>query len=115
MIINLDPSDLPGSHWVTVCLYKTSSGDKVLEYFDSYGSLPPEFETPRGWNLRYSLVPLQSVFSTTCGHYCVFFTDLRLLGVKFETILRELTNVSDPDEFVFDYVKTRYGNLLTAS
>jgi len=109
MIVNLDPSNLPGSHWITVCLFETRAGVKVLEYFDSYGSRPPQFQTPRGWTLRYSRVPLQSALSTTCGHYCVYFTDQRLLGASFDSILRGLTSLEDPDTFVFEYVKQNYG------
>ncbi|KAJ8050089.1 hypothetical protein HOLleu_03153 [Holothuria leucospilota] len=36
LVINLDPSHLPGSHWVAVFISKERHG----EYFDSYG-LPP--------------------------------------------------------------------------
>ena len=112
MIINLDPSNLPGSHWVAVCLHKTRAKHKVLEYFDSYGSLAPEFQTPPGWKLRYSLHALQAAFSSVCGHYCVYFTDLRLQGVEYHTILQNLISVSDSDSFVENYVSSKYESLL---
>lgn len=112
MIINLDPSHLPGSHWVAVCLHKTKTGERVIEYFDSYGTSLPGFKTPEGWKLRYSRTSLQSPWSTSCGHYCVYFTDHRLLSINFETILHMLTKEGDSDSLVEKYVEANYGNLL---
>ena len=39
MIVNLDPSTGPGTHWVAIVLEKKNGGYKG-EYFDSYGLAP---------------------------------------------------------------------------
>lgn len=36
VVLNLDPSNKPGSHWVA--LYIDSKGDKSVEYYDSFGN-----------------------------------------------------------------------------
>lgn len=76
IIINTDPSFMPGEHWVSLSINKDGYG----EYFDSFG-LPPlkkeifdylEANCDKGW--VYNKVALQSLTSNTCGHYCVLNT-----------------------------------------
>src|SRR5438128_1093615 len=43
-IINSDPSNKPGQHWLAV--YKESQ-DGALEFFDSYGQHPSNYSFPR--------------------------------------------------------------------
>lgn len=107
LIINLDSSDLPGSHWVAVCLYKIKN-NKVLEYFDSYGTKSPRFKIPRGWIIRHSLIPLQSPLSIVCGHYCVYFIDRRLCGISYISIIEQLSKMDNPDTHVEHYVNLTY-------
>ena len=73
IIVNTDPSNLPGEHWVTISI----NGEGFGEYFDSFG-LPPlkieifnflEKKCRKGW--IYNNVALQNIKSNTCGHYCV--------------------------------------------
>ena len=37
MVLNKDPADEPGEHWVAVYINEDRKG----EYFDSYGMTPP--------------------------------------------------------------------------
>jgi len=37
-ILNLDPHDLPGSHWIAVFI----NHEKIGEFFDSYGNKPKD-------------------------------------------------------------------------
>lgn len=84
-IVNFDPSDMPGSHWLGIVL----RGDGTGEFFDSYGVqadgdgafLHSKFHThfrtymdahcPRGWS--FNRWDLQSMHEQTCGHYAGWF------------------------------------------
>lgn len=73
MVINLDPHDKPGSHWV--CLYLNGN---TVEYFDFYG-LPPiskpikEFMDRNGYHMTYNKNRYQDYNTNVCGEYCVYF------------------------------------------
>jgi hypothetical protein len=80
IIINTDPQDQPGSHWVAIYI----DSDGIGEYFDSYG-LPPlndEFykflfnNCPNGY--FYNNITLQCIECVTCGKYCVAYLICRL-------------------------------------
>lgn len=70
-ICNLDPSDEPGSHWISI--YTPSNGPS--EYFDSYGldapaELEKSFLQP---DYIYNQRSLQSPLSSVCGQYSLYF------------------------------------------
>ena len=94
-VFNLDPSYLPGSHWVAVY-----SNRKGIEYFDSYG-LPPSTDRIRrllGSRCKYNTKRLQSFYTTVCGQYCLYFIWKRCHGQSMETILQsfgENTTLND--------------------
>ncbi len=76
-VVNLDPSDKPGSHWV-VCFLK-KSGFNI--YFDSYG-FPPVIDSIKdfmGTNFVYNKKQVQHPLSTACGQWCIFFILHQLL------------------------------------
>ena len=85
VIINLDASYLPGSHWV--CLYFTKEGKGY--YFDSFGRHPPAHiqafieRNTKDWEWNRRIY--QSEDSTYCGFYCILFV---LLGPKFYNIFQ---------------------------
>jgi hypothetical protein len=94
-IINLDNSNLSGSHWVAAIFKK----NEVL-YFDSYGIIyPNELKLASGSRkIYYNKKDLQSMNSSACGYYCIAF----LLYVKncesynvFINSFSFLTNVND--------------------
>lgn len=74
VIINLDTSTLPGSHWVALYIDGKSRG----YFFDSYGRAPREryiLEALKN-NCKmwwHSKKQLQSFDSQVCGEYCVQF------------------------------------------
>ena len=85
IVINTDPSSEPGEHWVAI--YMSTEGE--LEYFDSFG-LPPlhaeiiEFldnNCVNGWS--YNTITFQSIYSTTCGMYCVIYLYFKCTGKSF--------------------------------
>ena len=94
IIVNTDPSYKPGEHWVCICIDKNGVG----RYFDSFG-LPPlkreifeylQYKCIRGWD--YNKVTLQSMTSTTCGHYCVLYIIFRCQGLTNEQFLSKFNS-----------------------
>ena len=83
IIVNLDVSNQPGSHWVALGIFKNS-----IEVFDSLGfdifswpSLPHGLLTflhRISFRKRIKVIPrIQSKTSTLCGIFCVFYILLR--------------------------------------
>jgi hypothetical protein len=79
IIINLETSDLPGSHWLAVRF-----GSVFIEIFDSLGfdphlwrSFPTgllKFLSSYSFTHRYRISPvIQPSYSYTCGLYAIFF------------------------------------------
>ena len=93
-VINSDPSNEPGEHWIAVYFDKRGRG----EYFDSYG-LAPAFVGLEFYMDAYSLAgwiynrkTLQALFSNVCGHYCVYYILFRCRGVPMHTIVSDFTS-----------------------
>jgi hypothetical protein len=71
LIVNLDASTMPGSHWVS--LYFDKKGD--CEYFDSYGRKPVELEQYITRNCKkyvYNNIQVQRNITSTCGQMCIY-------------------------------------------
>ena len=74
LVVNVDESNKPGSHWVAIYVDQDGSG----VFFDSYG-LPPSVShhidrlRRNSTSYRWNIQQLQSVDSDVCGHYCVVF------------------------------------------
>lgn len=75
-IVNTDPSDLPGKHWLAFYITK----DKQGYFFDSFGNSPDKFSPEiklfllkNTARILYSGRQVQKDFSVTCGQHCVFF------------------------------------------
>ena len=68
-IINTDPADKPGKHWVAFYLTKYT-----VYYFDPYGFPPTGFHKilHARKNVLYFGQRLQGM-GRTCGHYCLYF------------------------------------------
>lgn len=68
-IINLDTSNNPGSHWVAVYFGKEPF------YFDSF-AFPPTLNSIKrflGKKYKYNKKKMQSIYSLSCGHFCLYF------------------------------------------
>ena len=105
LIANLDPSFRQGSHWVSLCVYKTRN-KRILEYFDSYGK-NPFTSFPANWTLKYNPYSFQGKNSKVCGHYCVFFVSERAKNRSYKVILKKLKTCKNPDRFVQQYLKRK--------
>lgn len=100
-VANTDPARNPGAHWVACYV----SSANCAEFFDSYG-LPPTF-----YDLELPIKPksfnricFQSLRSSACGHYCVYFLcnraykrSIRMLQLDLKRASRV---VSHADSFV---------------
>ena len=107
-VINSDPKDESGEHWVAIYFDQYGRG----EYFDSYGS-PPNVIGLDSYMDQFSLMEwiynrktLQALLSTVCGHYCVYFILFRCRGVPLHAIAASFTsNFTENDRYVSQIVR----------
>jgi len=73
-VINLDPANQPGSHWVAIWRKSNNFG----YYYDSFGRLPPKtlktwlFQNSDGWTHNSKVMQSHSD-KTACGYLCISF------------------------------------------
>lgn len=112
LIINSDPSFLPGSHWVAIYFPSNSPA----EFFDSLGKGPFHYSHLMlnfiiDWSSKgfaYNYEPIQPQYSSTCGIYCLYFLYNRVRGRSFEDILKDFSkNVSYNDNLVINFFRRR--------
>ena len=79
-VCNLDPSSMPGSHWIGISLLNTPSSTTSAFYFDSFARPPPPEMLPQLLStsdyIEYNDVETQNSFSAVCGQ-------ITLLVLKF--------------------------------
>ena len=78
IIVNTDPADEPGEHWVAMIFKQGGRGF----FFDSFG-FPPLIPKIQDYMIRhayngfkYNSTTLQHPDSNTCGYYCIAFIHL---------------------------------------
>ena len=107
-VINSDPSNEPGEHWIAVYFDKRGRG----EYFDSYGLAPAlvglesymDTYSLAGW--IYNSKTLQALFSNVCGHYCVYYILFRCRGVPMHAIVSDFTsNLTENDRSISRFIR----------
>jgi len=110
IVANTDPHDKPGSHWVAFYL---EGG--VGEYFDSFG-LPPininflNFlnRNCKRWN--YNADDFQSLGSTVCGHYCIWYLSQKAKGRSLAEIQRDFCpDNKKNDKKVASLIEKKFG------
>ena len=107
-VINSDPSNEPGKHWIAVYFDKRGLG----EYFDSYG-LAPAFVGLESYMDTYFLADwiynrktLQALFSNVCGHYCVYYILFRCRRVPLHAIVSDFTsNLTENDHSISRFIR----------
>lgn len=87
MVINTKPHDHPGEHWVAV----VKTEDRKGIFFDSYGvppyNLPEIGDVLNNCNeWTFNDIPLQSLYSTVCGQYVIFFLTHIAKGLSQHTV-----------------------------
>ena len=107
-VINSHPSSKPVEHWIAV--YFDKHGKE--EYFDSC-SLPPSvngftmFMERNSKTWIYNDKTVQSLFSTMCGHYCVYFILYRCRGYSMHYIVSHFSsNLTENDRKVDLFIHT---------
>ena len=106
-IVNTDPSDQPGDHWLAFWV-----NEKSVEFFDTYGrtSWNQMFSSSfskfiDGRTCVYNTVVLEGIFSKTCGQFSIYYTCLRCLGVTYDDILNSFSvNVIVNDKLVTNFL-----------
>lgn len=109
MVVNVDPSELGGSHWVAIyCLSPLH-----VEYYDSLGDWPPlsphiSNYLSRFPQIRYNGRELQSSYARSCGRHAIFFLYWRCSGKSFEQIIHFLRfGKSSPDSVVNHFIRAK--------
>lgn len=91
LIVNLDPEDLPGTHWIALW---QANPENPIEWMDSL-NLPPQRHRNMDiylWTSRHSphgeyernTRALQAFNSKACGMYCLHFLWSRAQGDSYE-------------------------------
>ena len=111
IIVNLDSSTEPGSHWIAFFVMDS----QTLEMFDSYGN-SPQFYGNRFENFisKYSTIHwnstmFQSPTSNVCGAYCIYFIYKKCQGQSLCTIVNKLSLCKNNDFRMYQFVKKKYG------
>ena len=85
LVCNTDPHDKPGEHWIVLFVHARDG-----EYFDSYGELPrrrfKNYMDKFCSNWTRNDMQLQSIISTYCAHYCIFFCLYKYIGYSMKNI-----------------------------
>ena len=115
-VVNTDPSNKPGQHWVAI--YITQNGEG--EYFDSYGqrpTLPPikSFLKKNATSTTYNHRPLQGPLSAVCGQYTIFFLLQWYRGLSMSKIIRLFSSDKmDNDIAVNDSIRKQFPRAKTS-
>lgn len=113
LIVNTDPQTEKGSHWLAMYFPSKESA----EFFDSYGNPPDFYEEnfktflnshSRKWTYNHRC--LQSLTSSMCGQFCVYFLLNRIRGKSLLQIVKSFNdNVSVNDQRVSHFVRRLLG------
>lgn len=109
LIVNLDKSGEPGSHWVAIF----AKGVTAF-YFDSLG-LPPHVDTIRDWLQRNFLKvfwnPIQHQRGDTshCGGFAIYFVHNMSLGKTFSDVVSVFKMLNNDDRFITNFMQNVYG------
>ena len=89
-IVNTDPASKPGTHWVAFYFPNKDHG----EFFDSYGQTPgfyhrgfENFLNKNSYRWTYNHTTLQSLNSSVCGQYCLWYLLHRCRGISISRTL----------------------------
>ena len=100
LIVSLDKSNSPGSHWVALHFTK----DRKCEYFDSYGRKPTkpilEYIAEYAKSYTYNNVCVQDLWTVSCGQMCLYFLIWRSKSISFKQIIESMRS----DEFIEGFI-----------
>lgn len=92
-VVNTDPSYRSGEHWFAIIFPKYGQ----IEYFDAYGLSPINKEIREIWltNKNKFIInrnKIQSINSTNCGKYAIFYIYLRARNIPIKKIKHFFSN-----------------------
>jgi len=100
LIVNLDESSSPGSHWIALFFTKS----KKCEYFDSYGRKPNncilQYITRHVKSYTYNNICVQDLWSISCGQMSLYFLIWHCRGISFRQIIKSMQS----DAFITGFV-----------
>ena len=102
IVINLDFSNEPGSHWVA--LYVNEQNEAI--YFDSFGfiNLNEYFLSFLKKNkikgIIFNKFQIQSFTSDVCGAHCIIFLKMICNGFSFNEILSQFSRNKERNDFI---------------
>ena len=100
-ILNHDPHNKPGSHWVAVIVHS----NKNVEYFDSLGQKPPSLLYQWKRKINYNKRAIQNIFANTCGHHSLYYLYLRTrLKITPSNTIKYLLSLKNPDTYVKNFI-----------
>jgi hypothetical protein len=111
LVVNTDPEWKPGVHWVVVCKL-----GKETEFMDSYGESITKYglyfkNLARQFPIE-NCVQYQSLKSSVCGMYCLYFIHSRLNGNSFADIMNKFTcNLRLNDRRVSEWYVSMFKNI----
>lgn len=107
-IVNTDPSNEPGTHWVAFYFYNVS----MYEFFDSF-ALPIEMYPSIFKEIQFHSCletcpyPIQPIHSNRCGNFCIYFILSKAKGYNFHQIISnfspDLLNLNDNFISIYDH------------
>ena len=111
VVVNADPSNRPGSHWMAIYIAETGLGT----YFDSYGLSPSIFPDVNTFlkkecdSYRYNNRRIQGFNSTVCGQYAIFFLLHKCRGMDMGKVLSWFTDHHDTnDALVHGFIERHF-------
>lgn len=91
-IVNTDPHDQPGRHWLAVWTNEENECELMDSYalpLETYGSVPLEQWLHQHWPIvQTNRQSLQTVTSWTCGHYALMYLCQKSRGTTLSDFLR---------------------------
>lgn len=110
LIVNTDPHYLPGKHWIA---FYVEHGK--VEAFDSYGNTPSRYSSyikqfmQRFTRVESNTKELQSLNTSVCGQYCLFYLMCRCRGYEMTDIVNIFNdNLNMNDQFVYTFIDDRF-------
>lgn len=107
IICNTDKSYNAGKHWILFYFY-----DKCVDFYDPLGNEPTYYGTDfidfmKRFALKFNICynRTQPINSNLCGHYCVWYANLRCQHYNMYDILNNLPNSDTIKKFTEYYLE----------
>lgn len=113
LVVNTDPHDKPGQHWVAIYVDQDGNAD----YFDSYGQdintkSILDFVKMNSTDCSVNDKQLQAPLTSVCGQYCIYFVLMRCMKRPMYYIVRLFKDRFISDAFITEFIN-RHFNLKT--